>query len=89
MLCVKRSIGKRGRIPHFLHLTEHGPWLTMLEYEPKQRKEAIKDRGDFPILFDGKIHAKTYVLVNSKELSSYNEALKESQGILQYPIKRK
>jgi hypothetical protein len=87
MLCVKRSIGKRGRIPHFLHITEHGPWITMLEYEPKQRKENISDSGDFPLVFNGRIIAKTFVLVDEKELASSNDALLESKGFLRYSSK--
>ena len=61
-LFVTRSVGLKGLIPHFGHITYRDKLLIIEDYIPRQRKTGIADNGDSFILFDGMYRARVYEL---------------------------
>ena len=61
-LFVTRSVGLKGLIPHFGHITYRDKLLIIEDYIPRQRKTGIVDKGDSFILFDGMYRARVYEL---------------------------
>lgn len=60
---IQRSVSLGGMIPHFLVIRECGPWLTVIDYVPRQRKTSFFGRGDFALLFNGQYRVRRYRLV--------------------------
>jgi len=61
-LFVTRSVGLKGLIPHFGHITYKNKFIIIEDYIPRKRKTGIVDKGDSFILFDGMYRARVYEL---------------------------
>ena len=61
-LFVTRSVGLKGLIPHFGHITYRDKLLIIEDYIPRKRKNSLVDKGDSFVLFDGMYRARVYEL---------------------------
>lgn len=71
---VKRSEGKRGRIPHMGVMRERGRELTVVDYIPRKRKSSMFDRGQCFVLFDGLFRVRRYRLMGVGTGDTLSEA---------------
>lgn len=59
---MRRSEGKRGRIPHLGIFRERGRELIVVDYIPRRRKSSLADAGQSPLVFDGLYRVRRYTL---------------------------
>ena len=77
-LFVTRSVGLKGLIPHFGHITYRDKLLIIEDYIPRKRKNSLVDKGDSFVLFDGMYRVRVYSLKAVSTADSLFSARKES-----------
>ena len=77
-LFVTRSVGLKGLIPHFGHITYRDKLLIIEDYIPRKRKTNFTDKGDSFVLFDGMYRVRVYNLKAVATADSLFSARKES-----------
>ena len=76
-LFVTRSVGLKGLIPHFGHITYRDKLLIIEDYIPRKRKNSLVDKGDSFLVFDGVYRTRVYELKAMSVADSLFSARKE------------
>lgn len=78
-LWIRRSEGKRGRIPHVGIMRRRGRSLTLVDYIPRVRKCGPLDEGQSFMLFDGTYQVQRWELVAVGTGDTIGEAFRAAQ----------